>query len=205
MPSSVFNYLVEFYDASGTYLANVNIPIAKSSINSPADIRSNAVATIQAWSLANVGVTPVVYFAGDQTLATVASTGSYNDLSNKPSIPAAKPYESYEALVSQSGTSNPSITALNNDFTGTTLSWTRTGAGVYTITANNPIFTSKTSVYSGQLQNPAANLKYVVTSTTVITITTNIVSLISLLGLSLAGNATDALLISTPIEIRVYP
>jgi len=49
-------------------------------------------------------------------------------------------YTVYTALVTQAGGAAPTATVLQNSITGT-LTWARTGAGVYTLTSNGTAFT----------------------------------------------------------------
>lgn len=112
----------------------------------------------------------------------------------------------YQALISQTGTSAPTGATLVNSYPGTpTFTLARTGTGVYTIAASSPVFsTTKTALLNSALPNPLANLTYVVNSTTLITITTSVNSLISLLGLGFTSTPTDALLSKTMIYIPTF-
>jgi hypothetical protein len=147
--------------------------------------------------------------AGTTAHTTYASAHSYTVTNIQKWYPtniSPKPYQSYEALVSQTGTSTPTATVGNNDFSGVTMTWARTGAGVYTLTANSAVFTAgKTLVLLSQLQNLNGSIRAVVTSTTVITVTTAVQSLAVLGLLGFTATNTDALLIATGIEVRVYP
>lgn len=117
--------------------------------------------------------------------------------------------QSYQAIVSQSGTSAPSILITPvNTYSGTpTFSWARTGTGVYTLTASSPVFSTsgKTGVLTSPPANPVANFKYVVTSSTVITFTSSVNALVSLLGLTIGATNTDAILSATMIYVQTYP
>lgn len=138
---------------------------------------------------------------GKPSLATVATSGSYTDLSNKPTIPTDKGYLSYQANASQTGTSAPSKTDRVNDFSGVTFTWARSSAGVYTITANSAVFTSgKTDVMIAPSASPLNNITATRTSSTVITITTSALNL-----LALGVSNTDAIISSTLFDVRVYP
>jgi len=56
-------------------------------------------------------------------------------------------YNSYVAILNQSGPTAPVATVLSNDLTAT-LTWARTGQGVYTLTASEATFTvNKTIVF----------------------------------------------------------
>lgn len=122
-------------------------------------------------------------------------------------IPAAP--TSYQTIVSQTGTAAPTVSggfAPPNTYpAGTTFTWARTSAGVYTLTASSAVFnTSKTGVFVAPLQNLNASVRAVVTSTTVITVTTAVQSVAVLGLLGLTTTATDALLSGTMIYVQTY-
>lgn len=198
-----------------TNLGVVQIPMTVDTLNASSDIRGNISAAISAWCTANSVTVPSSYFygfdseivpAGNTTgFATVATTGSYNDLINQPIIPTAA-YSSYQSLISQTGTSAPTGSALHSDFGATTFTWARVSAGVYTLTASSGVFTAnKTGIFIKPLNNLNGALSTVVTSTTVITVTTAVQSLAVLGLLGFTATPTDALLVSTLLEVRVYP
>lgn len=122
-----------------------------------------------------------------------------------PSAPA-----SYQTIVTQTGTSAPavsgSLSPVSTYPSGTTFTWARTGAGVYTLTASTAVFNTsgKTGVFVGTLNNLNASCKAVVTSSTVITLTTAIGSLLGLGLLGLTATNTDALLTQTMIYVQTY-
>lgn len=117
---------------------------------------------------------------------------------------------SYQTIVSQSGTSAPavsgSLTPVSSYASGTTFTWARTGTGVYTLTASTAVFNTsgKTSVFISPLTNLNAQVRGVVTSTTVITFTTAVGSVAALGLLGLTATNTDALLSNTMIYIQTY-
>lgn len=118
-------------------------------------------------------------------------------------LAAINPYKSYQAIISQSGTSAPTATVYKTDFGATTFTWARTSAGLYTVTASSAVLTTNKTVII--LSNPITGLvNYIVipTSTTVVTITTLLASVIATV---LTATATDALLTNILVEIRVYP
>jgi hypothetical protein len=105
----------------------------------------------------------------------------------------------YRAVISQSSTSAPSATVLVN-LTGTTMTWARTSAGVYTLTAGVATFTAnKTQIFLGQatVKDPLHDTALYVnrTSTTVITIQVNNTSI----------GFVDDFISEQAIEIVVYP
>lgn len=169
-------------------VANIIINLPKSGVHTDADWRSQWVAAVNAFCVANNATLPSTFW--------IALDGE----------PGARVFTSYEALVSQSGTSAPSATVANNGFTGVTFTWARTSAGVYTLTASSAVFTSgKTGIFFQPLANLNAGIKATVTSTTVITVTAAVQSVAVLGLLGLTTTPTDALLSGTLMEVRVYP
>lgn len=136
---------------------------------------------------------------------SVPSTRKVNTLVLSDDITLApiniNPYKTYQAKISQSGTSAPTATVYLNEL-GATITFGRTSAGLYTITAGSAVFTStKTHIF---MEPPIADLvtfKPVKTSTTVITLTTGLSAVIATV---LTAVPTDVLLTNTLIEIRVY-
>lgn len=118
-----------------------------------------------------------------------------------PTPEQINPYKSYQAVITQSGTSAPSAFVALNEL-GTTMTWGRTSAGIYTLTAGSAVLTTNKTVIF--LSNPITGLvSYVVipTSTTVITLTTLLSSVIATV---LTAVNTDALITNLGIEVRVY-
>lgn len=117
---------------------------------------------------------------------------------------------SYQTIVSQTGTAAPAVSGslapVSTYPAGTTFTWARTSAGVYTLTASTAVFNTsgKTGVFVAPLQNLNASVKAVVTSTTVITVTTAVQSVAVLGLLGLTTTATDALLSGTMIYVQTY-
>jgi|TARA_R110000765_G_scaffold5255_1_gene16457 hypothetical protein len=83
-------------------------------------------------------------------------------------------YTVYTALVTQAGVAAPTATVLQNSITGT-LTWARTGAGVYTLTSNGTAFTVNKTILFLNVGNGEANqmLMWTRTSSSVITLNTN--------------------------------
>lgn len=100
--------------------------------------------------------------------------------------------QTYTATITQTGASAPVATVLQNTFTvsGITLTWARTGAGVYTLTATGgtPFTANKTTLLVGSVA-PAA-FSFTRTSTTVIALT---------------SGGVDGQFLETTVEIKVYP
>lgn len=100
------------------------------------------------------------------------------------------------ALISQSGTANPTLTIVRNDFSGT-ISATRNAAGDYTITNTLPEFTNnKTTACINNSTNYAVKF-------TGATRTGN--TTISLAVFNITGSAADTLLLGDVLQIEVYP
>jgi len=104
-----------------------------------------------------------------------------------------KPYKSYVALLTQTGTSTPTAVVLENTLGGTpTLGYT--SAGLYTVTLTGAFTANKTVtltninstnvLYSMQAERTSANVVSVTTKSTV--------------------TATNALMTNSILEIRVY-
>lgn len=133
----------------------------------------------------------------------VGLTGQYSDILGLPASAA-----SYQAIISQAGTSNPTvgITPVNTYSGAPSMTWARTGVGVYTLTAGSAVFsTTKTGIFVQPLTNLNGAIRAVVTSTTVITITTAVQSLAVLGLLGFTATATDALLDKTMVYVQTYP
>lgn len=110
-------------------------------------------------------------------------------------------YKSYQAIVTQSGTSAPAAIVFLNEL-GVSMTWGRTAAGLYTLTAGSAVLTSNKTVII--LSNPVTGLvSYIVipTSTTIITFTTILASVIATV---LTAVNTDALMTNLLVEVRVY-
>lgn len=127
------------------------------------------------------------------------STATQTALNTKQ---ASNVYKTYQGIVTQVATGAPSSTILNNDFSPTTLTFARTSAGIYTITANTAIFTANKTVVT--LSLPLVGLVTyfaTITSTTVITLTSSLQANVATV---LTSVPTDSLLNLTLVEIRVY-
>lgn len=175
-------------DSTGTYTSATVVPIATGNTDSSADILALIEPAVDAFIFSNLGVHPasIVWLFNTNLGPT-----------------------SYQTIVSQTGTAAPAIsggfTPTNTYAAGTTFTWARTGAGVYTLTASAAVFnTSKTGVFIAPLQNLNASVRGVVTSSTVITVTTAVQSVAILGLLGLTTTSTDALLNGTMIYVQTY-
>lgn len=185
----------QFYDGT-TWVDEYNLEMADTTqYTSPLAIRLEAEAAVFAYA------TLKGYSAITSASNIIWANADVNDVLPGPS--------SYQTIVSQTGTAAPavsSLTPVSSYPAGTTFTWARTGAGVYTLTASTAVFNTsgKTGVFISPLNNLNASVKAVVTSTTVITVTTAVQSVAVLGLLGLTATNTDALLTNTMIYVQTY-
>ena len=132
----------------------------------------------------------------------VNEPGLYRCVSGDTWRLAHRRFKVYTALLTQTGTSAPVAVVLENTL-GAAVVWARSGAGTYTGTLASAFTVDKTALDPQSVIAPVSGLfglvKTVRTSANVVTVTTS--------DVDLTGNtaaATDAMLSSTKIEIRVY-
>lgn len=112
------------------------------------------------------------------------------------------PYTAYHAIITQTGTSAPTVVREDSNFVGKTFTWARTGTGTYTLTSSSPVFTSgKTAAFISNQQTALNVATYTITSSSVITFATSVTGLVSLI---IGSVSTDALFNNTGVEIRIY-
>lgn len=107
----------------------------------------------------------------------------------------------YRALLTQTGTSDPTATVLENSLGGT-LVWTRSSAGTYVATLTGAFPSAKAHLLIGSIQGGTSFEKAKLTRTSadaLSLVTKNIDLTIP------SATATDAMLVETAVEIRVYP
>lgn len=107
------------------------------------------------------------------------------------------PYKVYTALLTQTGTSAPVATVLENTLGGTVV-WTRVSSGYYVATLTGAFIENKTFILMGSNININD-----VDSATLNTDSLNIDSF-TLATLDTNTQAFDEILLNTSIEIRVY-
>lgn len=188
----------QIVDSNGTYSQTFGSAVTMNAGDNDATVQVNALIAAAA-AITALGVpTPDSW-----TILGQGPTVTANQIAT--ALAAVMPASSYQAIVTQTGTSAPTVVGgVNNYPSGTTFTWARTSAGVYTLTASAAVFTSKTSVVLGSLNNLNSSYKAVVTSSTVITITTAIGSLLGLGLLGLTATNTDALLTATQVTVQTY-
>lgn len=104
--------------------------------------------------------------------------------------------KTYRALVTQTSTSAPTATVLENSL-GAAVVWARSNTGVYTATLAGAFTSDKTFIMSSGSTGAITAVKDVVTARTsadVVTVSTGA-----------AGTAADGILSAYAIEILVYP
>ena len=103
-------------------------------------------------------------------------------------------YNSYVALLTQAGTAAPVATVLSNNLTAT-LTWARTGVGVYTLTASAATFTTNKTIVFLNAGSSTPLISAERTSDTVLTVKTFVSS---------SGAAVDAVITNGSFEVRIY-
>ena len=103
-------------------------------------------------------------------------------------------YNSYVALLTQAGTAAPVATVLSNNLTAT-LTWARTGVGVYTLTASAATFTANKTIVFLNAGSSIPLISSERTSDTILTIKTFVPG---------RGAAVDAAITNGSFEVRIY-
>lgn len=138
-------------------------------------------------------------FTGTPTAPTAAAGTNTTQIATTAFVLAnARPYKVYVALLSQTGTSAPTVTVLENTLSGTVV-WTRSSSGVYLGTLSGA-FTANKTVAFAQLGAEVTGIDYA--GGWDITVRRNSTSVMQI-RLHSSGTASDEL--NTSIEIRVYP
>ena len=136
-------------------------------------------------------------------LGPISITGSAVNVSGSISVDNndLRPYKVYTALLTQTGTNDPSASVLENTL-GEELAWTRDFTGSYFVTASSNIFTEKTAVFTPNfvmyLSVAGDDPNYV--NAWYYGLPTNTIYVSSGNG----PDAADGQLSNHPIEIRVY-
>ena len=108
----------------------------------------------------------------------------------------------YLALLTQSGSSSPTATVLENTLGGTPV-WARTSAGIYTLTLSGAFTTSKTQIFVGTEFSAGADFVVVSAVHTSANVVTFFLKDVEMAGPT--ATASDNNLFNTPIRIYVYP
>ncbi len=147
-------------------------------------------AIINSYASGTVTTSDLILGVDTSTSKNTTKTFSAGDIASLASGSTA--YDSYVALLTQTGTAAPVATVLSNNLTAT-LTWARTGTGIYTLTANAATFTAnKTIVFLNNGSDLTATqvppIVWTRTSDTVLTITTG----------------ADAAITNGSFEVRIY-
>ncbi len=122
------------------------------------------------------------------------SSGNYQKIVDADDVP----YNVYIALLSQTGSNDPTVIELQNDFSDVTFTWARWQTGGYKVTAGSAVFTEdKTTILlgtigtgvTGYVENAAdwgSTIEIVVKTT------------------DSSGTNIDGILSSTTFEVKVY-
>ncbi len=115
----------------------------------------------------------------------------------------SRPYKVYTALLSQTGTSNPVATVLENTLGGA-VTVVRNSLGLYTIQSVDPLFAGSVPIFQASyMRNTTFDAHHILIQKTSDTILSVTVSLLDDLTTQVEMNADPLLPIF--IEIRVYP
>jgi len=104
------------------------------------------------------------------------------------------PYKVYTALITQSGTSAPVATVLQNTFSGS-LTWSYVNTGIYRITSSSNEFVSNKTSATCSITNYQAHNIFVLNS---------LPTSMELQTLSTSGGGFNGMLTNSVVEIRVY-
>jgi len=102
------------------------------------------------------GSTGTISLTGTPTAPTATVGTNTTQIATTAFVQGIKPYKVYTALLTQTGTSAPTATVLENTFGGT-VTWTRVGTGAYLATLTGAFTTNKTAVFT-TLNTPSATL-----------------------------------------------
>ena len=180
VPSTVFapNILTGYVSGAGTVSATDTVLQAIQKLNGNDALKA---------PLASPSLT------GTPTAPTAPAGTNTTQIATTAFVQATKPYKVYTALLSQSGTSAPVATVLENTLGGTVV-WSREAAGFYNATLAGVFTLNKTTVLITQGDIQAIHSGY----------GDSLTNHVNLLSRSFAGMQIDNLLDRTTIEIRVY-
>tara|TARA_R110000868_G_scaffold62827_2_gene189737 strand:+ start:271 stop:1038 length:768 start_codon:yes stop_codon:yes gene_type:complete len=159
-----------------------------------ADAYGNTIASRndQSGNTTSIGIDAPTAYGGRINFPDVA--GATKTVAMTDDVPAALPYNVYSALLTQSGTSAPVATVLENTFANTII-WSYDITGVYNATLNGAFLPNKTAVFCTKQMTGSGGLVMSGSRTN-----NNIVSI----RVSNATTNVDGELSDASIEIRVY-
>ena len=151
--------------------------------------------------ISNTGSYPIVNASSDDLI--VITDKSDNDATKNITVGSIQSggtvnYNVYSALLTQQSTQDPEVVSLFENSTGATLTWRRVSPGLYTLTADSPIFDPSTKVqiwitYGFPSFSGAEPPKAKVSQPDLILVET-----------TASGASSDDVLESAPFEIRIY-
>lgn len=197
-PLSVSAFL---YDTTGANTFGIPLDVSITNTSTIPSITASVITAVNTYCTSQGIPLPDAY-------TWLASTPDAVAAQIAAAIPPAP--SSYQTIVSQTGTAAPAVSGslvpTSTYPSGTTFTWARTSAGVYTLTASTAVFNTsgKTAVFVGPVNNLNGALTAVVTSSTVITITTAVQSLAVLGLLGFTATPTDALLTKAMVYVQTY-
>ncbi len=134
------------------------------------------------------------------TQKTTSGTNKTNPTKNftvDSVVQAGLGYTVYTAVISQTGTSAPTVNKELKNNTGATFTWLRISAGVYRIQSSTPIF-DQANIKTIVFLNAGSSIPLITgerTSDTILTIKTFVSS---------SGAAVDASITNGSFEVRIY-
>lgn len=117
---------------------------------------------------------------------------AFSNMLKKVNQATPRPYKSYVATLTQTGTAAPTATVLENQLAAAIV-WARTGVGVYTGTLTGAFTANKTVASISQPATGKATVSR--TSANVITVST----------FDATPAAADAILAALVLDVKVYP
>lgn len=138
--------------------------------------------------------TPNIVLTGTPTAPTATAGTNTTQLATTAFVTATRPYKVYTAIISQTGTSDPTVLVLENTLGGTVV-WARSATGLYSGTLAGVFTASKTWIMLGNNSNVNNDLLVQASRGD-----NNFVNLTSRLNIS----ATDGIITDLHMEIRVY-
>ena len=149
-------------------------------------------AIINSYSAGTVTTSDLILGVDTSNSKNTTKTFTAGDIASLASGSTA--YNSYVALLTQTSTNAPVATILSNNLTAT-LTWARTGPGVYTLTANAATFTANKTIVFLNAGSGIPLISAERTSDTILTVKTYN---------SGTGVAVDAAITNGAFEVRIY-
>ena len=130
---------------------------------------------------------------------SLSATTFYGDGSGLSGVTATPSYKVYTALLTQTGTTAPVATVLENTLGGDII-WSRNGTGDYTGLLTGAFTSNKTAILLGNVRYTLSSVTLIPADITVFSYSVNDVSI----GTMDNSSLVDDILFNTFVEIRVY-